>query len=131
MKKRSLITLIITSVTLLGITIGLCIGKAKKIEIEDVNGIATLIVAKGELLGAGCSIKAPIDANVESLMPNSQGTLKYINENIVNKGYSNKQVIEKITNYMNSTNGRVNSVEDHGYVFSGLGWIFQRLSNKH
>lgn len=129
MKKRSLITLIISSVTLLGTVIFLCVGKAKKITIEDVNGIATLVVAKGELLGAGCSIKAPIDADIESLMPNSHSTLNYISENILNKGYNNDKVIQEITNYMNSINGKVISVEEQGYVFSGLNWIIQKLSN--
>ena len=128
MKKRALI---FSAIALLSIMAFLCVGKAKKIEIEDVNGKTTLVIAKGELLASGYSVKAPIDANVDSLMPNSQGTLKYINENILNKGYNNNQVIQKITNYMNSTNGKVISIENHGYVFSGLNWIVQRLSNKH
>lgn len=129
MKKHTFITITISSIVLLGIMISLCVGKAKKIEIEDVNGKSTLIIAKGELLGTGYSIKAPIDADLESLMLNSHDALNYINENILNKGYSNDKAIQKITNYMNSINGKVNSVEDHGYVFSGLNWINQKLSN--
>lgn len=131
MKKRTLITLILSSITLLGVIIFLCVGKVKKIEIEDLdNGTTTLSIVRGKLIGVGCSIKAPMDANIEDLMPkNSHSTLKYINENIVNKGYSNEQVVQEITNYMDSINGKVISVKNEGYVFSGLDWIIQRLSN--
>lgn len=129
LKKRTLITLIFSFVTLFGIMAFLCVGKAKKITIEDVNGTTTLTVVRGDLLSSECSLQAPIDADVKFLTSNSHDTLKYISENFLNRGYTNDQVIQGITDYMNSKNGKVVSVKDQGYEFSGLNWIVKRLSN--
>ncbi len=129
MKKRTFIILAVSILAVSAFFGYLCVGKVKEIKAEDENGIITLTIVRGELIGAGYTLKQSMDADPHSLIQNSHPTLKYINENIVNKGYSNEQALEEIKSYINAKNGSVISAYDKGYGFSGLNWIIQRLSS--
>ena len=54
-------------------------------------------------------------------------TIMYIKDNIIGKYSGNYDTIEKIKEYLSSNYGKIISVENSGYSFVGLGWIFKQF----
>lgn len=98
----------------------LCFGKAQKISCEIEQENFSFLLARGEFKGM----------NLTSLNSDENSSSKhfvYIKENIIGKYSGNYDTIEKIKEYLSANYGKIISIENSGYSFVGLGWIFKQF----
>ena len=98
----------------------LCFGKAQKVNCEIEQESFSFLLARGELKRESLTSSEPDE--------NSAGKhFVYIKDNIIGKYSGNYDTIEKIKEYLSSNYGKIISVENSGYSFVGLGWIFKQF----
>ena len=106
----------------------LCFGKSTRVKLSTDEGDISIVVSRGEMQAMTCGIKAGIDASVPKLMSGNRH-VSYMRENILDKGYTNDEVISKIKDYLEKNNsGKVVSIEDEGFIFVGTSWIGKYIS---
>lgn len=98
----------------------LCFGKAQKINCEIEQENFSFLLARGEFKGVSSTLS-------ESDEISSSKHFVYIKENIIGKYSGNYDTIEKIKEYLSSNHGKIISIENNGYSFVGLGWIFKQF----
>ena len=120
MKKAFLIWIftILGCVSIFVVT--LCFGKSQKVNCEIEQENFSFLLARGEFKG-GSLISPEPDENSASKH------FVYIKENIIGKYSGNYDTIEKIKEYLSENYGKIISVENNGYAFVGLGWIFKQF----
>ena len=120
MKKAFLIWIftILGCVSIFVVT--LCFGKAQKVNCEIEQESFSFLLARGELKRESLTSSESDE--------NSVGKhFVYIKDNIIGKYSGNYDTIEKIKEYLSSNYGKIISVENSGYSFVGLGWIFKQF----
>jgi hypothetical protein len=126
-----IIRIILTAVTLgvLLIALMLSFGKVTDIEFESPGcGKTTLYIVHGRIEGMGYSMPGNGSENLDNIVRSKNDDINYITANITRKGYSNSEVVDKIGAYIESVGGKITKVTEGNYVFSGLDWVYERLS---
>lgn len=98
----------------------LCFGKAQKINCEIEQENFSFLLARGEFKGVSSTLSEFDEIS-------SSKHFVYIKENIIGKYSGNYDTIEKIKEYLSSNHGKIISIENNGYSFVGLGWIFKQF----
>lgn len=98
----------------------LCFGKAQKVNCEIEQESFSFLLARGELKRESLT-SSEFDEN------SADKHFVYIKDNIIGKYSGNYDTIEKIKEYLSSNYGKIISVENSGYSFVGLGWIFKQF----
>ena len=123
------ISLSAITLAVLAVAIILSFGKVTEIEFESPNcGKTTIYIVHGKIEGMGYSMPGNGSENSDDIIGSKNDNINYITANITGKGYSNSEVVDKIETYINSEGGEVTSVTEGSYVFSGIGWIYEKFT---
>lgn len=120
MKKAFLIWIFTILGCIFIFVLTLCFGKTQKINCEIEQENFSFLLVRGEFKGVNSTLS---DSDENS----SNKHFVYIKENIIGKYPRNYDTIEKIKEYLSSNHGKIISIENSGYSFVGLGWIFKQF----